>query len=47
MPQIREKFAIIESTLLADLRMMAEARTARFRYCLSEAVSALIEERPS
>ena len=46
MPQIREKFATqIESTLLADLRMLAEAEDCQIQTLVEEAVRALLEER--
>ncbi len=46
MPQIREKFATqIESTLLADLRMLAEAEGCQIQTLVEEAVRTLLEER--
>ena len=46
MPQTRELFATqIESTLLADLRMVAKAEGCQIQALVEEAVRALIEER--
>lgn len=46
MPQTREKFATqIESTLLADLRMLAKAEGCPIQTLVEEAVRALLEER--
>ena len=46
MPQIREKFATqIEITLLADLRMLAEAEGCQIQTLVEEAVRTLLEER--
>ena len=46
MPQIREEFATqIESTLLADLRILAEAEGCQIQTLVEEAVRTLLEER--
>ena len=46
MPQTREKFATqIESTLLADLRVLAKAEGCQIRALIEEAVRTLLEER--
>ena len=46
MPQTREEFATqIESTLLADLRVLAKAEGCQIQALIEEAVRALLEER--
>ena len=46
MPQTREKFTTqIESTLLADLRMLAKAEGCQIQALIEEAVKVLLEER--
>ena len=46
MSQTREKFATqIESTLLADLRLLAKAEGCQIQTLVEEAVRALLEER--
>ena len=46
MPQTREKFATqIESSLLADLRMVAKAEGCQIQALVEEAVRTLLEER--
>ena len=46
MPQTREKFVMqIESTLLADLRVLAKAEGCQIQTLIEEAVRALLEER--
>ena len=46
MPQTREEFATqIESTLLADLRLLAKAEGCQIQALVEEAVKALLEDR--
>lgn len=46
MPQTREKFVMqIESTLLADLRVLAKAEGCQIQALIEEAVRTLLEER--
>ena len=46
MPQTREEFTTqIESTLLADLRVLAKAEGCQIQALIEEAVRTLLEER--